>query len=83
MAANSKTCVALSCDSSFKLELHGTSFPRSILVTSSRGCLQQVVCVKRVGCQDDAARKPLSWNLAFTVSSGRQSPVTSCSLVAF
>ena len=31
-----------------KLEFHGTSFPRSILVTSSRGCPQQVVRVVRV-----------------------------------
>ena len=35
----------LQSHSTLKLKFHGTSFSRSILVTSSRGCLQQVVRV--------------------------------------
>jgi len=35
-----------------KLEFHGTSFPRSILVTASRGC------------HKDATRKAVPWNLS-------------------
>ena len=37
-----------------KLELHGTSFPRSILVAFSRGC------------HEDVRRKTVPWNLSFT-----------------
>ena len=38
----SRRCV---CECTIKLKFHGSSFPRSILVTSSRGCPQQVVRV--------------------------------------
>jgi len=45
-----------------KLEFHGTSFPRSFLAT----CPQQVGRVGEDGTHEDATRKLLSWNLAYT-----------------
>jgi len=48
-----------------KLEFRGTSFPRSILVTSSRGALRGCRACRR-RCHEDATRKLLSWNLGFT-----------------
>ena len=45
-ACSSSVCV-------MNLKFHGSSFPRSILVTSSQGC------------HEDATRKKVPWNLHF------------------
>jgi len=46
------------CHFNVQLEFHGTSFPRSVLVTSSRGSLP--------GWHEDVRRKTVPWNLSFT-----------------
>jgi len=40
-------------DQCAKLKFHGSSFPRSVLVTASRGC------------HEDATRKMVPWSLSF------------------
>ena len=48
-----------------RLNFHGTSFPRSILVTSSPGMsATSRACMRR--CYEDATRKLLSWNLGLS-----------------
>jgi len=50
----SSTYFALQKDDSHKLKFHGSSFPRTVLVASSRGC------------HEDATRKIVPWNLSCT-----------------
>ena len=67
---NGVVAVASTVESTVKLEFHGTGFPRSTLVTSSRGSPQQVA---RVVLEDSGERHDTRKNVQQYTAAGRRS----------